>query len=62
LEEKPCVQSGNNQCFDPTEPDGTVLAMNLATGQETAVTIAVGEFPVSADMTFMSPGDVWPLG
>jgi hypothetical protein len=62
LEEMPCVQSGNNQCFDPTEPDGNVLAMNLATGQETPVTFAAGESPVSTNMTFMSLGDIWPLG
>ena len=62
IEEKPCVQADSHVCFDPTEPDGNVLAMNLATGQESPVTFAAGESPVRADFVYMVPGDVWPLG
>jgi Tol biopolymer transport system component len=62
LEEKPCVASSNSVCFDPTQPDGNVLAMNLATGQESRVTFATGDAPVKVNWTYVVPGDVWPLG
>lgn len=61
LEEKPCVQADNSACFDPTVPDGNVLAINLATGQETAVTFQAGEKPIqSGGFTYLSSGDLWP--
>jgi hypothetical protein len=62
LEETTCVPSSSNACFDPTQPDGNVLAMNLTTGQESPVTFAPGDAPVQADSTYLEPGDVWPLG
>lgn len=61
LEEKPCVQADNSVCFDPTVPDGNVLAFNLATGQESLVTFAPGESPVQANSFYLAPGDLWPL-
>lgn len=62
LEEKACVPSASNACFDPTQPDGNVLAMNLATGQESPVTFAPGDTPVLGDWASLEPSDVWPLG
>jgi hypothetical protein len=62
LEETACVESSDQACFDPTVPDGNVLAMNLATGQETPVTFAAGEAPVRPNLTYMVSGDVWPHG
>ena len=61
LEEKPCVTTDNNNCFDPTQPDGNVLAFNLATGQESPVVFGPGEAPSSAPgYTYLVPGDLWP--
>jgi hypothetical protein len=57
MEEQPCVQSDNHTCFDPTEPDGTVLAYDLATGHETRVTFAPGDAPTSYGLT---EDDLWP--
>ena len=57
VEEKPCVQSSTTSCFDPTVPDGRVLAVDLSTGREEAVTFAPGE---SATDYGMLPGDLWP--
>lgn len=57
VEEKPCVQSATNACFDPTQPEGRVLALDLATGGEAAVTFANGEGPTYFTI---SGGDVWP--
>jgi hypothetical protein len=56
-EEKPCFQSNDNPCFDPTQPDGNVLAFELATGRESLVTFAQGEGPSNFGMT---PVDLWP--
>lgn len=56
-EEKPCVPSTDNACFDPTQPDGNVLAFELATGRESLVTFAAGEAPSNFGMT---PVDLWP--
>ena len=62
LEEKPCVPTyDNTNCFDPTQPDGNVLAMNLATNQESPVTFAAGEAPIQSNEVFMWTEDVWPL-
>jgi hypothetical protein len=52
LKEKPCVQSGQDVCFDPT----------LASGQESPVAFGAGESPVGAPYAYMTGGDVWPLG
>jgi WD40 repeat protein len=61
LEEKPCVQTDNSACFDPTVPDGNVLAVNLATGQESGVSFQSGELPIqSGGFTFLASGDLWP--
>jgi hypothetical protein len=60
-EEAPCG-SPDNPCFDLTEPDGKVLAINLSTGQEAAVTFAGGDSPLAPNATFMGLGDLWPLG
>ena len=57
MEEKPCVQSSNSACFDPTVPDGKVLAVDLATGRETAVVFASGESPSTYGL---AAGDLWP--
>jgi hypothetical protein len=57
IEEKPCVQATNQTCFDPTVPDGTVLATDLATGHETAVAFAAGEAPTRYSIV---AGDLWP--
>lgn len=57
IEEKPCVQSNTQACFDPTVPDGTVLAMDLATGHEAAVAFAAGEAPTQYAIL---AGDLWP--
>jgi hypothetical protein len=62
LEEKPCVPSSDSVCFDPTLPDGNVLAINVGTGVETPVAFAAGESPLQANSAYWSPGDVWPLG
>jgi hypothetical protein len=62
IEERPCVQSPDYACFDPTVPDTTVLAINLATGQESPVTFGAGETPVQAPYGYMAGGDLWPLG
>jgi hypothetical protein len=62
LEEKPCVESNNNVCFDPTQPDGTMLALNLATGQESPVVFAAGEAPFQGPGYLLERGDVWPPG
>ena len=61
LEEKPCVQTGNNACIDPTQADGTVLAMNLGTGQESAVAFQAGQGLLQGESVYIAPGDVWPL-
>jgi hypothetical protein len=61
-EEEPCVQSADNACFDPTVPDGNVLAINVSTGQEAAVTFKGGESPVGPNETYIGAGDLWPLG
>jgi WD40 repeat protein len=61
LEEKPCVQTNDNACFDPTQPDGNVLAFNLRTGQETQVVFAPGDLPASPPgYVNLGPGDLWP--
>ena len=57
VEEQPCVQSSTTTCFDPTVPDGKVLAVDLATGHETAVAFAQGESPTDNGI---QPGDLWP--
>lgn len=57
IEEKACVQSSNSACFDPTVPDGNVLAFELASGRESAVSFAVGESPSPYGFR---PGDLWP--
>jgi Tol biopolymer transport system component len=57
LEEKPCIQSSDHGCFDPTEPDGKVLAFNLATGTESPVVFANGESPTTYALI---AGDLWP--
>jgi hypothetical protein len=62
FEETPCIQSGNNVCFDPTQPDGTVLALDLATGQESHVSFGAGEAPVQPPYPYWTGGDVSPLG
>lgn len=50
-------------CYaDPTAPDGTVLAMNLATGQETRVVFQAGETPFEPEYPLVYPWDVWPAG
>lgn len=56
-EETPCVQSDNSPCFDPTQPDGNVLALDLASGRESLVTFAAGEGPPSFGQ---APVDLWP--
>ena len=61
LEEKTCVQSSTSGCFDPTAPDGKVLAMELASGRESAVSFAPGEAPFQPPTyAFLGPGDLWP--
>jgi len=57
MEEKPCVQSNTQACFDPTVPDGTILAMDLATGHESAVAFVAGESPTHYGIV---AGDLWP--
>lgn len=59
MEEKPCVQSSSNACFDPTQPDGTVLAFDLATGRENRVTFAAGEPAWQYGFSLL---DLWPKG
>ena len=56
-EEKPCVVSDTNPCFDPTQPDGNVLGFELATGRETLVTFAPGEGATNFGFQL---GDLWP--
>lgn len=53
-EEKTCVPATDRPCFDPTEPDGKVLAMELATGRESTVTFAAGESTYGAQL------GLWP--
>lgn len=61
LEEKPCVQTDNNTCFDPTTPDGKVLAFNLATRTESVAVFRAGESPSSGPgYVYLAPGDLWP--
>lgn len=61
LEEKACVQSDNTTCFDPTTPDGNVIAFNLATSRESPVVFAQDEAPSSAPgYVYLVPGDLWP--
>ena len=57
MEEKTCVQSSNSSCFDPTVPDGNVLAYELASGRESAVSFVAGESP--SPYGYLS-GDLWP--
>ncbi|HEX2682158.1 MAG TPA: hypothetical protein VHQ03_12815 [Candidatus Dormibacteraeota bacterium] len=61
FEEKTCVVSADNPCFDPTTPDGNILAADIATGQESQLSFAPGESPTAAGTFFMTPVDVWPL-
>ena len=61
LEEATCQPSSNQVCFDPTLPDGNVLAMNVATGAERAVSFATGESPLQLPYgVYMSRVDIWP--
>ncbi|HKW58325.1 MAG TPA: WD40 repeat domain-containing protein [Candidatus Dormibacteraeota bacterium] len=61
LEEKPCVASANDPCFDPTAPDGKVFAVELRTRAESAVTFASGESPIQpGNFGYMLHGDLWP--
>jgi Tol biopolymer transport system component len=64
-EERSCADTANQPaaCIaDPTAPDGAVLAMNLATGQESRVTFAEGDAPFAPEWPFMYPWDLWPAG
>jgi len=60
-EEALCVQS-YDPCFDLSRPDGKVLAIQLSTGQEAAVTFAGGDSPIGPNGTYMVLVDLWPLG
>jgi hypothetical protein len=62
MEEKPCVQTESNVCFDSTTPDGNVLALELATGRESPVVFAPGESLTQPNTFSVAPVDVWPLG
>ena len=55
------MQTGNNACIDPTQADGTVLAMNLGTGQESAVAFQAGQGLLQGESVYIAPGDAWPL-
>lgn len=61
VEEKPCVQTNDNPCFEPTVPIGRVLAFELSTGRESAVTFAAGESPnPPGSYDILGAGDLWP--
>lgn len=56
LEEGPC-----SQCAEPTAADGTVLGLNLATGQESKVIFAPGDAPFQPPLISLPAADLWPL-
>ena len=61
VEEKPCVQTSDNPCFEPTLPNGRLLALDLTTGRESAITFAAGESPVvPGSYEALGSGDLWP--
>lgn len=58
LEERACTAA--DSCAGSTMPTGKVLAMQLSTGVEQAVTFATNEDPMGGNWWDFSPGEYWP--